>query len=83
MCKIVGGGEGRRPGEEGGRTPRLEAGCIQRRVEGSGGVTHTETAKEVREDWAVGNFFSPPFSFLKESLARGKDRVNARECIGY
>ena len=39
MCKIVGGDEGRRPEEEVGRTPRLEVGCIQRRVEGSGGVT--------------------------------------------
>jgi hypothetical protein len=66
VCKIVGGGEGRRPGEEGGRTPRLEAGCIQRRVEGSGGVTHTETAKEVREDWAAGKilFFFLILSFL-------------------
>ena len=54
MCKIVGGDEGRRPEEEVGRTPRLEVGCIQRRVEGSGGVTHTETAEEVRKDWEVG-----------------------------
>ena len=51
MCKIVGGDEGRRPEEEVGRTPRLEVGCIQRRVEGSGGVTHTETAEEVRKDF--------------------------------
>ena len=61
MCKIVGGDEGRRPEEEVGRTPRLEVGCIQRRVEGSGGVTHTETAEEVRKDWEVGKMF---FSFF-------------------
>ena len=66
MCKIVGGDEGRRPEEEVGRTPRLEVGCIQRRVEGSGGVTHTETAEEVRKDWEVGKKNS--CSFLKGSL---------------
>ena len=36
MCKIAGGDEGRRPEEEVGMTTRLEARCIQRRVEGSG-----------------------------------------------
>ena len=78
MCKIVGGDEGRRPEEEVGRTPRLEVGCIQRRVEGSGGVTHTETAEEVRKDWEVGEFSFSLFFFLKGSLTRGKGRVNAR-----
>ena len=63
MCKIVGGDEGRRPEEEVGGNPRLEVGRIQRRVEGSGGVTHTETAEEVRKDWEVGEFsFSLFFS---------------------
>ena len=46
-----------------GRTPRLEVGCIQRRVEGRGGVTHTETAEEVRKDWEVGKLF---FFFSKD-----------------
>jgi hypothetical protein len=82
VCKIVGGDEGRRPEEEVGRTPRLEVGCIQRRVEGSGGVTHTETAEEVRKDWEVGEFSFSLF-FLKGSLTRGKGRVNARQCMSY
>ena len=66
MCKIVGGDEGRRPEEEVGRTPRLEVGCIQRRVEGSGGVTHTETAEEVRKDREVGEFSFSLFFFSKD-----------------
>ena len=50
MCKIVGRDEVRRPKEEIGRTPRLVVVGIQRRVEGSGGVTHTKAAEEVRKD---------------------------------
>ena len=77
MRKIVGGDEGRRPVEEVGRTPRLKVGCIQRRVEGiqrrvegSGGVTHAETAEEVRKDWEVANPRNlKPFSLLTAVFA--------------
>ena len=82
MCKIVGGDEGRRPEEEVGRTPRLEVGCLQRRVEGSGGVTHTETAEEVRKDWKVGKFF-PLFFFSRISSTRQRpsERATAHELL--
>ena len=64
MCKIVGRDEVRRLQEETGRTPRLEAVCFQRRVEGRRGVKHTKAAGEVRKDWEVGKLFF----FLKGSL---------------
>jgi len=79
VCKIVGGDEGRRPEEEVGRTPRLEVGCIQRRVEGSGGVTHTETAEEVRKDWEVGKLF---FFFSKDQrISRTRQRPGERTTV--
>ena len=79
MCKIVGGDEGRRPEEEVGRTPRLEVGCIQRRVEGSGGVTHTETAEEVRKDWEVGEF---SFSlFFSQRISHTRHRPSERTTV--
>ena len=83
MCKIVGGDEGRRPEEEVGRTPRLEVGCLQRRVEGSGGVTHTETAEEVRKDWKVGKLFPLFFFFSRISSTRQRpsERATAHELL--
>jgi hypothetical protein len=78
VCKIVGGDEGRRPEEEVGRTPRLEVGCIQRRVEGSGGVTHTETAEEVRKDWEVGEFF---FLFFSQRISHTRQRPSERTTV--
>ena len=79
MCKIVGGDEGRRPEEEVGRTPRLEVGCIQQRVEGSGGVTHTETAEEVRKDWEVGEIFF--FSFFSQRISHTRQRPSERTTV--
>ena len=40
--------------------------CWSWRVEGSGGVTHTETAEEVRKDWEVGEFSFSLFFFSKD-----------------
>ena len=76
MCKIVGGDEGRRPEEEVGGTPRLEVGCIQRRAEGSGGVTHTETAEEVRKDWEVGKLF-----FFSQRISHTRQRPSERTTV--